>query len=250
MTRRLLTALLLSALALAVNAGAAAADHAWYVDGRPVHWASTVDPAVIDLGDNLDDPVWDDLRFVPSWVWSATTLPSGELGLSPYLRVSTRPGGLPSNEVEMYDDFYGANGWVGQATLNYIDSEGHIRGATIELNRSYLLTQREKHAAINHEVGHTLGLTHQDGTVMCAVLCGIENPVAHDYEVLDSVNSHIDAYDTTIPDVQTPARVGGTRVRRDGPRALVYITRLRGGGARAVFRDFVSAAAATSALRD
>jgi hypothetical protein len=31
---------------------------------------------------------------------------------------------------------------------------------------------------------------------------------------------------------------------------LVYITRLRGGAARVVFRDFVSAAAATSALRD
>jgi len=85
---------------------------------------------------------------------------------------------------------------------------------------------------------------------MCAVLCGIENPVAHDYEVLDSVNSHTDAYDTTIPDVQTPARVGRTRVRRDGRRALVYTTRLRGGGARVVFRDFVSRKAATAALRD
>lgn len=251
MAGRLLTALLLSVLALCLNAGAAGANHAWYVDGRPVHWASTVDPAVIDLGDNLDDPVWDSLRFAPSWVWSATTLPSGGLGPSPYLRVATRTGGLPSNEVEMYDDFYGANGWVGQATLTFIDSEGHIRGATIELNRSYLLTQREKHEAINHEVGHTLGLTHQDGTVMCAVLCGIDNPVAHDYEVLDSVNSHTDAYDTTIPDVQTPpARVGRTRVRRDGRRGLVYITRLQGGAARVVFRDFVSRKAATAALRD
>jgi hypothetical protein len=250
MSRPFFTALFLTLSVLVALPAGAGANHAWYVDGRPVHWASTVDPAVIDLGDNLDDPVWDSLRFVPSWVWSATTLPSGGLGPSPYLRVSTRTGGLPSNEVEMYDDFYGDNGWVGQATLTFIDSEGHIHGATIELNRSYLLTQSEKHAAINHEVGHTLGLTHQDATVMCAVLCGIENPVAHDYEVLDSVNSHTDAYDTTIPDAQTPARVGRTRVRRDGPRALVYTTRLRGGGARAVFRDFVSRKAATAALRD
>ena len=111
----------------------------------------------------------------------------------------------------MYDGFYGANEWVGQATLNSIDSEGHIGQATIQLNRSYSLTQSQKHAAINHEVGHTLGLAHEDGTVMCAVLCGLDNPVTHDYEVLDSVNSHTDSYDTTVPDVPTPAPVGTTR---------------------------------------
>jgi hypothetical protein len=250
MARRLLTALLLTMSTLAALPAGALADHAWLVDGQPVHWASTVEPAAIDLGDNLDDPVWDSLRFVPTWVWSATTLASGGLGPSPYLRVSTRAGGLASNEVEMYDGFYGDNGWVGQATLNPIDSEGHIGHATIQLNRSYSLTQSQQHAAINHEVGHTLGLAHDDDTVMCAVLCGIYNPVSHDYEVLDSVNSHIDSYDTTVPDLPTPARVGATRVRRDGSRALVYVTRLRGGGARVVFRDFVSVRAATAALHD
>ena len=250
MSRRFLTALVLSLSTLLALPAGSLADHAWLVDGRPVHWASTVEPAQIDLGDNLDDPEWDSLRFVPPLVWSSTTLSSGGLGPSPYLLVSTRTGGLASNEVEMYDGFYGANEWVGQATLYSIDSEGHIGRATIQLNRSYSLTQGQKHAAINHEVGHTLGLAHDDETVMCAVLCGIENPVTHDYEVLDSVNSHTDSYDTTIPDLPTPAAVGTTRVRRDGPRALVYVTRLRGGGARVVFRDFVSARAATAALRD
>jgi hypothetical protein len=250
MSRRFLTALVLSMSTLLALPAGALADHAWLVDGRPVHWASTVEPAQIDLGDNLEDPEWDSLRFIPAWVWSATTLSSGGLGPSPYLRVSTRTGGLPSNEVEMYDGFYGPNGWVGQATVSSIDSQGHIGQATIQLNRSYSLTHSQKHAAINHEVGHTLGLAHEDGTVMCSVLCGIDNPVAHDYEVLDSVNSHTDTYDTTVPDLPTPARVGRTRLRRDGPRAVVYITRLRGGGARVVFRDFVSARAATAALRD
>ncbi|HYN50935.1 MAG TPA: hypothetical protein VES62_08425, partial [Thermoleophilaceae bacterium] len=154
MTRKLITALLVTISALALLPAVAGADHAWIVNGRPIHWASTVNPAQIDLGDNLNDPVWDSQRYVPAFYWSIGTLPSGELGLSPVLRVNTRAGGLASNEVEMYDGYYGRTGWVGQAVLSSIDSEGHIGNASVQLNRSYSLSEREKHAAINHEVGH------------------------------------------------------------------------------------------------
>lgn len=248
MTRRLLTALLLTTSALAALPAAAAADHAWYVNGRPAHWASTVNPAQIDLGDNLSDPEWDNLRFYPALVWSIGPLASGQYGLSPYLRVSTRAGGLASNEVEMSDGFYGQNGWVGEATI-YVDSQSHIVDGDIELNLSYALSESEKLAAINHEVGHTLGLGHENATVMCPVLCGIEYPVSHDYEVLATVNEHVDSYSTTTGEAPAAARVGQTTVRRDGPRAVVYVTRLRNQAVRVIFRDFVSKKAATTALR-
>ena len=140
---------------------------------------------------------------------------------SPYVRLPVRPGGLASNEVEMYDGFYGQTGWVGQATLTSIDANGHIRDAYLQLNQSYPLTQSQKQATINHEVGHTIGLAHQAGTVMCPVLCGIQNPVQHDYEIVNFVNSHLDGYGTSARSLEAPARAGATAKRRDGPRAVV-----------------------------
>ena len=248
MTRRFLTALILTVSALTALPAAAGANHAWIVNGRAVHWASTVNPAQIDLGDNLNDPVWDSQRYVPAFSWSYGTLLSGELGLSPVLRVNTHAGQLASNEVEMYDGYYGRAGWVGQAILSSIDSQGHIGDASIQLNRSYSLSPQEKHAAINHEVGHTLGLGHENGTVMCPVLCGIDNPVKHDYDVLTSVNLHTDSYNTTMGGVQAPAQVGETKARRAGAKGIVFVTRLRNRAVRVVFRDYVSEKAASAAL--
>ena len=249
MTRRFLLTALLCLSTLAALPAAAAADHAWLLNGQAAHWASTTEPAQIDVGDNLNDPVWDSQRLAPSLAWSASPLASGALGPSPFLRVNTQAGGLVSNEVEMYDGFYGEDGWIGQATLDSIDPEGHIRDATVQLNRSYSLAETEKHAAIVHEVGHTLGLSHQEGTVMCPFLCGIENPVAHDYEMLALVNSHTDSYDTTSLRLDAPAEVGETTARRDGPRAVVFVSRVSDRAVRVVIRDFVSNAAASAALR-
>ena len=249
MTGRLLWTVLLTLCTLGALPAVAAADHVWFVNGLAAHWASTTEPAQIDLGDNLNDPVWDGQRFAPSLAWSASPLASGQLGPSPYLRVNTQAGGLASNEAEMYDGFYGQDGWIGQAILDSIDPEGHIHEASVQLNRSYSLSEREKHTAIVHEVGHTLGLAHQEGTVMCPFLCGIDNPVAHDYEMLALINSHTDSYDSPTLTLEAPAEVGQTTARRDGPRAVVYVTRMANRSLRVVIRDFVSTAAASAALR-
>jgi hypothetical protein len=252
----LIRASLLAALLSLALASTAAAGHVWRVDGRALHWASTSNPVQVDLGDNLSDPTWDSLKGVPSFVWSLTPAAPGRLGPNSYVRVNTRAGGLSANEVEMHDAPYGLNGWVGEATLEAIDSLGHIRDATVRLNESYALSRSEKHAAINHEIGHVLGLDHEQGTVMCAVLCGIENPVGHDYDIVNMVNHHLDGYSTPTPltgvrsrSVEAPTAIGRTVKRRDGPKAVAYLTRLADRSVRLRIRDFISVSAADAAMR-
>jgi hypothetical protein len=233
--------------AFAALPAAAGAGHAWWINGRAVHWASTANPAHMESGDNLDDPVWDTQQWAGALLWSASPNAFGRIDASPFMRVYVRPGGLASNEIELHDGFYGRVGWIGQATIS-IDASGHIRDATIQLNQSYALSTSQKQATINHELGHALGLGHQPGTVMCAVLCGITDPVQHDYDVINYVNAHTDGYNTAALQLQAPAQAGQTTVRRDGARGVVYVTRLDDQAVNVVFRDYVSEQAANAAL--
>jgi hypothetical protein len=246
--RRALLLTLAAVFSLLALPSAAGANHVWWVNGGPAHWASPANPAQIDLGDNLDDPVWDSQRHITAYLWSHGVVAPGQIGVSQQLRVLPQAGGLASNEVEMHDGPYGRNGWVGQATI-WTDSQGHIRDATIQLNESYSLSESQKQATINHEIGHTLGLAHQAGTVMCPVLCGIVNPVLHDWELVTYVNAHTDSYGTAALRLQAPKQPAKTAKRRDGPKAVVYVTRLRNGSIRVLIRDFISTAAAIAAAR-
>jgi hypothetical protein len=84
---------------------------------------------------------------------------------------------------------------------------------------------------------------------MCPVLCGIPNPVQHDWDVVTYVNAHTDTYTAAALALRAPRQPGRTVQRRDGPKAVVYVTRLRNGTVRIRFRDFIAVAAASAALR-
>jgi hypothetical protein len=77
----------------------------------------------------------------------------------------------------------------------------------------------------------------------------IPNPVQHDWDVVTYVNAHTDPYTTAALALRAPRQHGKTMQRRDGPKAVVYVTRLRNGKVRVRFRDYISVAAASAALR-
>lgn len=101
---------------------------------------------------------------------------------------------------------YGQNGWLGLATIN-IDANQHITQGTAKVNDSYgwYFAQNpgeDKHV-LCQEIGHVYGLDHttEDGSSQgtCMDYSTSPNsqwPNAHDFEQLDSIYGHLDAYNS------------------------------------------------------
>lgn len=101
---------------------------------------------------------------------------------------------------------YGQNGWLGLASIN-VDGNGHITQGTTKVNDSYgwyfAQTPGEDHHVMCQEIGHTYGLAHtsEDGTSQDTCMDYSSSltsqwPNAHDYEELDLIYGHLDAYDS------------------------------------------------------
>ena len=228
------------------------ANHSW----GGYHWARTSNPFTLKLGDNLSS-TWDPYLGTTSYDWSLsavlnTTIVSGR----------TRPKSCrPTNgRVEVCNAAYGDNGWLGVAQI-WI-SGSHIAQGVVKLNDTYFNTVSYntpawRNLVMCQEVGHTLGLAHQDENFGNAPLGTCmdyssdpepnQHPNAHDYEQLDIIYAHLDstttAGQTTVGgkmppamadiDFETRAQWGKQiRLSRDG-RTAVY--ELDFGGGHKVF---------------
>ena len=197
------------ALFLAVGAFAtiAYATHSW----GGYHWARTVNPFTLKLGDNVSS-TWDAYLGTTSIDWSVsdvldTTIIPGK---------SNASCKATKGRVEVCNRTYGNNGWLGVAQI-WI-SGSHITQGTVKVNDTYFKTAKYntpawRNTVMCQEVGHTLGLDHQDeafnnsnlGTCMDytndpdGALYGQlsnEHPNAHDYEELALIYAHLDATTT------------------------------------------------------
>ena len=206
---RLLVALvvlpaLAALLALAAFSPEAKANHSW----GGYHWARTANPFTLKLGDNVSSQ-WDDILTTTSSDWSKSTVLD-----------TTKVAGLanPKNcrptagRVEVCNSTYGNNGWLGIAQVWV--SGRHITQGTTKVNDTYFNTQKYNTTAWRNlvmcqEVGHTLGLDHQDenfdnpnlGTCMDYTNDPSTNqqPNQHDYEELVTIYSHVDSTTTVSP---------------------------------------------------
>ena len=243
MTRAPRRAVLLAAgLALAlVLPAAVTASHSW----GGYHWARTSNPFTLKLGDNVTS-AWDSYLATTSSDWSASTVLDTTI-----VAGSTNPRNCKATTgmVQVCNRTYGNNGWLGVAGIS-ITGGTHITKAYVKLNDTYFNTPAYNTSAWRNlvmcqEVGHTLGLDHQDENFNNANLgtcmdytnnpSSNQHPNAHDYAQLDSIYAHLDST-TTVSSAPAAASAAGDHAAEAAWGTLVKVTN-HGRGAWYV-RDF------------
>lgn len=186
------------------------ANHSW----GGYHWARTANPFSLSLGDNVSSS-WDTYLNTSSSDWSASTvLNTGVVNG----RTINRNCRATSGRVEVCNSKYGNNGWLGVASI-WI-SGSHITQGVVKMNDTYFNsstynTPAWRNLVMCQEVGHTLGLDHQDedfnnpplGTCMDYTSDPTPNqrPNQHDYDMLEQIYAHLDSI-TTIKNTLSSAR--------------------------------------------
>ncbi|KKW07663.1 MAG: hypothetical protein UY42_C0009G0036 [Parcubacteria group bacterium GW2011_GWA2_49_16] len=188
-------------LAVSAFATIASANHSW----GGYHWARTANPFTLKLGDNVST-AWDQHLATTSVDWSVSSVL--DTVIVPILsnHKNCRP---TAGRVEVCNRTYGNNGWLGIASIWV--SGSHITQGTVKLNDTYFNTAKYNTPAwrqlvMCQEVGHTLGLDHQDeiftnanlGTCMDYTNNPSTNqhPNAHDYSQLETIYAHLDSITT------------------------------------------------------
>jgi hypothetical protein len=197
----------------------AEAEHSW----NGYHWARTANPFTLLLGDNLNNTWKPYLTAVDTGVstdWSKsnvldTMVVSGKSG-NPKRCQPTR------GRNEICNASYGDTGWFGQAAV-WLSGQ-HITQATVKVNDFYFDSDLYDNAnyrqrVLCQEVGHTLGLDHQDeaGALSCMNEDGgayydpdYISPNAHDFEQLETIYGIISGH------VDTTSTVGSVTNRKNG----------------------------------
>lgn len=182
------------------------ATHAW----GNYHWARNANPLALDLGDNVSG-VWDSDGHLTtaSSDWSASSVLDTTIVTGGTTSRKCRP---TSGRIEVCNDSYGNNGWLGIAQI--WASGDHITQGVTKLNDFYFSrapynTSAWRQMVICQEVGHTFGLDHQDETFdnpnlgTCMDYTSdpdgtINNqksnvhPDQHDYDELGIIYQHLD----------------------------------------------------------
>lgn len=213
------------------------ADHSW----GGYHFARTANPFTLKIGDNLTG-AWDPYLATTVSDWSASSVL--DMTIVPGNTLKNIKRCNPTNgRVEVCNSKYGANGWLGIASV--WTSGTHITQGTVKMNDTYFSTAQYntsawKNLVLCQEVGHTLGLDHQDENFTNAnfntCMDYTNNPEAnqhpnqHDYDMLETLYAHLDTTNTvsqTLPasaanvDLEDPKN-WGEEVRRskDGRASL------------------------------
>lgn len=213
MRLRLIATATAVALATLAFPSAASANHSW----GGYHWARTANPFTLKVQDNVTS-AWDSYldTTISDWSQSQVLNLTEEPGSG-----NTRKCPAPTGKVMVCNNTYGNNGWLGIASINITGGE-HITKGYVKVNDTYFNTPTYntpawRNLVMCQEVGHTLGLDHQDenfdnpnlGTCMDYTSNPGTNqhPNQHDYDQLEAIYAHLDSF-TTVAAALPGAEVG------------------------------------------
>lgn len=226
-TRLFFVVFLLLAL-LTLGPGEVFATHSW----GPYHWARTANPFNLKLGDNVSS-AWDSYLATASSDWSQSTVLDTTI-----VAGATRANCRATNgRVEVCNKTYGNNGWLGIASI-WVNSGSHITQGTVKVNDTYFNTSTYnttgwRSLVMCQEIGHTLGLDHQDANFdnppITPHTCmdyfvpdpnEVVHPNQHDYDELGIIYSHLDSTTTLGQTISSPGNKGDVADADDAGQAL------------------------------
>jgi len=129
----------------------ASAHHSW----NGFHWPRTKNPVTVTFGDNVD-ATWKPFLVTAARDWDASAV----------VNTTIAPGKsckqLVAGRIEVCSNNYDA-GWMGSTDLD-VRAGNHINAASVKINSKYLPVTKpaKRQLVICHELGHALGLGHQD----------------------------------------------------------------------------------------
>ncbi|HVS65434.1 MAG TPA: hypothetical protein VMT85_18245 [Thermoanaerobaculia bacterium] len=196
--------ILLIVLACGLLASAGLADHSW----GNYHWARTTSSFdLIVVNSTTSD--WDGYVADAIGDWSQSQKlnmiedPNGDTSSK-----TRRQCNAPAGQIRICNLGYGQNGWLGIAGIS-IDTNGHIVSGYTKLNDTYFAfdyynNDQWKQSVTCQELGHNVGLDHQDEDFNNTSLQSCMDyqdppwpiPNGHDYDQLVAIYGHTDSYNS------------------------------------------------------
>jgi hypothetical protein len=217
-------------------------NHSW----NGYHWARESNPFTLKVGDNVSG-AWeipDDVLNTTITDWSQSDvvdLTKTKGGISGKKGGALRKCSPTRGQVEVCNHELGRNGWLGVATVWL--SGSHITQGTVKLNDTYFNsstynTTPWRNLVSCQEVGHTLGLDHQDENFDNANLDTCmdytkdpstnQHPNSHDYEELGIIYNHTDTTTTVGANAASKHPGAMNRIDTSNPSAWGKLIQKKG----------------------